>query len=109
MIDSIFKIFLRTRSPFYLGRAILKKETRSYLTAASKTRKYLKKNYPNTHCDIPLSFVLNEKLIDHVPIGMLNLESIGKNLYLLNNPVKKSITNEVSLWTSKHCQVKDVV
>ena len=109
LIDSIFKIFLRSRSPFYLARAFLKKETRNYLEPASKMRRYIRKVYPKIYREIPLSFLVNEKLIDFIPIGMLSERTIKENVSILNKSLNKTITKKVSKWAYNNCQTIDIV
>ena len=105
LLASTSKIFLRTWSPFYLGRAILNKDTRNYLHASRKLRKYLNSNYKDIKGKIPLSYVLNEPSIDYVPIGMMSISSIEKNIRVLKEPVEKKITEKVSEWSIQNCQI----
>ena len=109
LIDSILKIFLRSRSTFYLVRAFLKKETRNYLKPAKKTRQYLKSFNTSLYNKIPLSFVINEKSIDFIPIGMLSKDSIRQNMDILNNPIDKEIIEKVSDQIYKKVQVNDTI
>lgn len=109
LIESIPEIFLRTFSPFYLGRALIKKESRGYINPARKLRKYLKKNYEKSYKTIPLSFIANEKNIDFVSIGMLSKISIKNNVSTINNPVSDEITRKVAQWAETNCQVKDFI
>tara|TARA_Y100001968_G_C19317046_1_gene697278 strand:- start:128 stop:1018 length:891 start_codon:yes stop_codon:yes gene_type:complete len=109
LLDSILKLFIRSRSPFYLARAFLKKETRNYLKPAKKARIYLKNQSKFLYKKIPLSFLINEKSIDFIPIGMLSENSIRKNIDILNNPVDMEIIEKVSKLIYKNCQVIDTI
>jgi len=109
LLDSILKIFLRSRSPFYLARAFLKKETRNYLKPAKRARKYLKNYNRSFQNKIPLSFVINEKSIDFIPIGMLSEYSIRQNIDILNNPIDREIIEIVSERIYKNVQVSDTI
>ena len=105
LLSSILKMFLRTKSPFYLARAILNKDTRRYLDKAKKFRKYINLNFPEIKMEIPLSFIANEKAIDFVPIGMMSKKSLDKNKYIIQNPINKEITDLISKWALKNCQL----
>ena len=48
LIESIFKTYLRTFSPFYLGRTILQKDKRRFIYPAKTLRKYIKTNYKDS-------------------------------------------------------------
>ena len=109
LVESIFEIYFRTFSPFYVGRALIKKESRGYLKPARKLRIYLKQNYKKNYFKIPLSFIMNEKNIDFIPIGMLSKKSIENNMSTFNNPVGKLVTKKVAHWAKNNCQAKDYV
>ena len=106
LIESIFKTYFRTLSPFYLGRAILQKHNRKFIFPAKKLRKYIKTNYRDSFEKIPLSFICNEKYIDYIPMGMLSSASLNKNVEIVNNPIDKKITSDVSKWAMENCQIK---
>ena len=106
LIESIFKTYLRTFSPFYLGRAILQKDKRRFIYPAKKLRKYIKTNYEDYFIKIPLSFIRNEGCVDYIPMGMLSFSSLNKNVEIIKNPVEKKITDKVSQWARKNCQIK---
>lgn len=105
LINSISKTFLRTFSPFYLARAFLREQSRAYIKPSKIMRGYLQKKYSDTYKSIPLSFILNEKLIDSIPIGMLSIESIKQNLELVKNPINKKITDKIASWALNNCQI----
>ncbi len=108
LIDSLLKITFRTKSPFYFGRAILKKETRSYLKPSRELRIHMKNKYRAFYQKIPLSFVVNEKMIDFIPIGMLSKESIEKNVEISKNPIRRDITDKVAKWALENYQANDI-
>ena len=106
LIESIFKTYLRTFSPFYLGRILLQKEKRRFIYPANKLRKYIKTNYKDSFKKIPLSFIRNEECVDYISMGMLSFSSLDQNIKIIKNPIEKKITNKVSGWARKNCQVK---
>lgn len=109
LIESPSEIILRTLSPFYLGRMILKKNSRRYIQPSKKLREYCKKNYTNEiQKKLPLSFIINENLIDSIPIGMMSINSINKNIDVYNNKLDFKTTQELSSWALKNCQLKDI-
>ena len=105
LIESIFKTYSRTFSPFYLGRAILQKEKRSFIYPAKKLRKFIKSNYKDIFKKIPLSFVCNEECVDYISMGMLSFSSLDKNIEIIKNPIEKKITSKVSKWAIQNCQI----
>ncbi len=107
LINSISKIMLKTLSPFYLARFCIREQTREYIKPSKIIRDYTKRKYNHIYKSIPLSFVINEKLIDSIPIGMLSIESINQNLSIARNPVSKKITDEIAEWALENCQIKD--
>ena len=107
LIESISEIFLRSLSPFYLGRALLKKESREYLKPAKILRKLIKNKYKNSYREIPLSYVINESLVEFIPIGMLSMKSIKRNVEIAKNPIKKEITDGIAKWAFENCQIKE--
>ncbi|MBK16601.1 MAG: hypothetical protein CMK49_01100 [Prochlorococcus sp. SP3034] len=107
LISSVLKIFLRTKSPFYLGRALINKDTKKFLNPSKKLRKYLNENYNNIKKEIPLSFLCHEEAIDYVPIGMMSYDSINKNVAIIKNPVDKKIIRSISKWAFQNCQVEE--
>lgn len=109
LIESIYKTYFRTFSPFYLGRSLLRKNSRKYFYPAQKLRKHIKTNYKNLYQKIPLSFVCNEEFVDYIPMGMLSFSSLKKNTEIINNPIDKKITNKISQWAKKNCQIKDSI
>jgi len=106
LIESIFKTYLRTFSPFYLGRILLQKEKRRFIDPAKILRKYIQTNYKDSFKKIPLSFILNEDCVDYIPMGMLSFSSLDKNIEITKNPIETKITNKVSKWAKKNCQIK---
>ena len=108
LISSVLKILLRTFSPFYLGRAILKKSSREYIKPIKILRNYLAENYKDISKLVPLSFVANVNLIDSICIGMLSIESINQNIAIVRNPVDKKITDNIANWALQNCQLKDI-
>lgn len=107
LLQSRLGISLRTLSPFYIGRMYLKESTYKHVYNAKKVRKYLQENYPSLRRDVPLSFVLNSKFIDSIPIGMLSKKSIDKNINIANNPVSKTITNKIGSWCKLNTTIRD--
>ena len=105
LVESIFKTYLRTLSPFYLGRAILKKNNRRFYYPARKLRKYINANYKGTCKKIPLSFVFHQECVDYIPIGMLSFSSLAANIEIINNPIDKKIINKISSWAKENCQI----
>ena len=109
LIDSSFKIILRSLSPFYLGRMILKKETRRFLKPSKKLRAYCNSNFDKEiRKKMPLSFVTNESLIDSIAIGMMSISSINNNVEVFKNPLDYSITKKVGQWALDNCQIMDL-
>ena len=106
LIESIFKTYLRTFSPFYLGRTILQKDKRRFIYPAKKLRKYIKSNYKDSFKKIPLSFIKNEDCVDYIAMGMLSFSSLDQNIEIIKNPIEKKITDKVSKWARKNCQIK---
>ena len=106
LIESIFKTYFRTLSPFYLGRTILQKDKRRFILPAKKLRKYIKTNYKDSFKKIPLSFICNEECVDYIPMGMLSYSSLNQNTDIIKNPIEKKITSEISKWARKNCQLK---
>lgn len=106
LIESILKTYLRTFSPFYLGRAVLQKHNRKFIYPAQKLRKYIKANYKDSFKKIPLSFICNDEHVDYISMGMLSRSSLDKNIEIIKNPIDKKITSEVSNWASKNCQIR---
>ena len=103
------EIILRTLSPFYLGRLILKKQTRRYIKPSSKLRKYCKNKFDKEiQMKVPLSFIINNKLIDSVPIGMMSINSINKNVEVYKNPLDSKVTDQIGEWALNNCQIKDI-
>ena len=107
LLESIFKMLIRSKSPFYLLRSLFKFETKQYLNNSKILRTYIKHQYSKYSKQIPLSFVVNEPNIDYLSIGMLNRKTIYKNLNIFNKPLSKKLTNEVSNWALLNCQIKD--
>lgn len=105
LINSIPRIYLRTLSPFYLGRAIFSKDTKRYLKPSKKFRKYIKVNYKYLKDKIPLSFVRHETSIDYVPIGMMSISSIDKNIEVFKNPIDLKVVRKISKWAVENCQI----
>ena len=106
LIESIFKTYFRTLSPFYLGRTILQKDKRRFILPAKKLRKYIKTNYKDSFKKIPLSFISNDECVDYISMGMLSFSSLDKNTEIIKNPSEKKITKKVSQWARKNCQIK---
>ena len=109
LIESIYKTYFRTFSPFYLGRSLFKKDNKRFFYPAQRLRKHLKTNYKNLYQKIPLSFVCNQEFVDYISMGMLSFTSLKKNTEIINNPIDKKITNKVSQWARKNCQIKDSI
>ena len=109
LIESIYKTYFRTFSPFYLARALLLEKTKSYFIPARKLRKYMKAKYKDSHKKIPLSFIVNEEFVDYIPMGMLSCTSLEKNVEIISNPIDKKITSKVSKWARENCQIKDLI
>ena len=108
LLESPGEIILRTLSPFYLGRLILKKQTRRYIKPSSKLRKYCKNKFDKEiQMKVPLSFIINNKLIDSVPIGMMSINSINKNVEVYKNPLDSKVTDQIGEWALNNCQIKD--
>ncbi len=108
LIESPTEIILRTLSPFYLGRMILKKSSRRYILPSKKLRSFCQKNYTiDIQKKLPLSFIIDENLIDSIPIGMMSINSINKNIEVYNNKLDSKIIQKVSSWALKNCQIKD--
>jgi len=107
LINSIHEIFIRTFSPFYLGRTFVREQSREYIQPSKIMRNYLKKEYSDLYESIPLSFIVNEKLLDSYPIGMLSIGSIKKNLNIVKNPINKKTTDKIASWALQNCQIND--
>ena len=69
----------------------------------------MKTNYKNFYQKVPLSFICNEEFVDYIPMGMLSFASLKKNTEIINNPIDKKITNKISQWARKNCQIKDLI
>lgn len=107
LIDSILKMFIRTKSPFYLSRSLFKFETKQYLKNSKILRTHIKNKYSKYSKEIPLSFVINEKNINYLSIGMLSKSNIYKNINIFKNPLSQELTSEVASWAQSNCQIKD--
>ena len=106
LIESIFSTYFRTFSPFYLGRTILQKDKRRFIYPAKMLRKYIKTNYKDSFKKIPLSFIRNEECVDYISMGMLSFSSLDQNIEIIKDPIEKKITDKVSQWAKKNCQIK---
>ncbi len=98
LINSPLEIVKRSLSPFYASRLVLSRNTRKLIKPSKILRKYIRKNHWNERNEIPLSFVINNKNVAKIPIGMLSKESIIKNLNIDKNPVSETTTNSVLDW-----------
>ena len=107
LLSSILQTFLRTRSPFYLARSFLSKDSTRYIKKARKYRRFVNLHYKDLKDKLPLSFIANEKDIDFVPIGMMSMDSLNKNISILKNPVDRKVTEAISKWTLDNCQLEE--
>ena len=82
------------------------RHNRKFIYPAQKLRKYIKANYKDSFKKIPLSFICNDEHVDYIPMGMLSRSSLDRNIEIINNPIDKKITSEVSNWASKNCQMR---
>ena len=98
LINSPTEIVKRSLSAFYAARLIFSKNTSKFIMPARNIRKYIRENHWDQRNEIPLSFVLNNKNVFKIPIGMLSRESIIKNLQIDKNPISEDITNSVLNW-----------
>ena len=105
LLQSPLESFMTKRNTFYLVRFVLKKSSRKYLSSAKIYREYAKRHFPEEYNAIPLSFVLNNSLINTIPIGMLSKSSIEKNINIVKKPINENITKEVGEWCISNCQI----
>ena len=91
LLESILKMLLRSKSPFYLLRSLFKFETRQYLKNSKILRIHIKDEYNEFLKEIPLSFVVNEPNIDYLSIGMLSRNTIYKNINIFKKPLSKKL------------------
>jgi aryl-alcohol dehydrogenase-like predicted oxidoreductase len=101
LLDSPLEIYARTRSISYLARAFLNPATRRLLRPSANVRAFIRSNFSDYSRDIPLSFVLKNTNISHVPIGMLSRSSIIRNLETEKNPVPDSVIQAVSKYANR--------
>ena len=80
LIQSVFHQFLRTRSFSYILRAFFNPPTRKLLLHASPIRRKLQSKYPDLASYLPLLFVMSDKNVSFVPLGMMSKRSIVNNL-----------------------------
>ena len=105
LVQSLFELFLRTRSISYLARAILQPETRILLDNSKALRRFLRANYPDFFRIIPLKYVLQCELVDFVPLGMLSSSSISRNVLASTVPIPQSLILEVEDWAREFVQL----
>ena len=105
LINSPTYSFFKKANLFYLSRLIFKRTSREYIASAKIARDYMKKMFSNQSKSIPLSFVLNNKYISTVPIGMLSKDSIKRNILTEKNPIDIEITNIVADWCLNNSQM----
>lgn len=105
LINSPFYSFLKKGNLFYMTRLIFKRTSRKYVSSAKLAREYMQKMFSEESRSIPLSFILNNKYINSVPIGMLSKESIRRNIFIENHIVDIGITNSIAEWCLNHSQV----
>ena len=85
LLESIFNQFLRTRSVSYLARSFLNSPTRHLYSRASPIRRMMRSSFSSSYKNLPLAFVLNNRLVDFVPVGMMSRSSINANLFIERN------------------------
>ena len=107
LLQSPLESFFQRRNFFYLLRFILKKSTNKYIYQAKIYRKFAKNNFPKEFKKIPLSFVLNNPFINTIPIGMLSMSSIEKNINIVRNTIPKEYTTKIGEWCLLNCQIHD--
>jgi aryl-alcohol dehydrogenase-like predicted oxidoreductase len=88
LLHSLLSIYLRSRSISYLLRALLQKSTRRYMFCASSVRNSMRHRFGPVAPYVPLSYVLSQPSVTHVPIGMLSHSSIDRNLSIYRAPVQ---------------------
>lgn len=103
--QSLFNMFLRTRSISYLMRALFQPSTRRLLGPSKVLREYFKSLSRKDALSLPLAFVDSNLYVSKIPIGMLSISSMQSNLSVLHNPPDPSILRDASLWAYNNCQV----
>ena len=98
LINSPLEIVKRSLSPFYAARLVLSSNTRKLIKPSRIIRNYIRDNHWEQRNAIPLSFVLNNKNVLKIPIGMLSKESIVNNINIDKNPASKITTDSVLNW-----------
>ena len=105
LVQSLLELILRTRSLSYLARAILQHETRILLDKSKTMRRFLRSRYPE-HCrTVPLQYVLQCPLVDFVPLGMLSLSSISRNVQASSSLIPQSSIRDLEHWARKYAQL----
>ena len=97
LFQSLFGIFLRTRSLSYLARALFNNPTKILLSRASKIRPLLRREYPVLYKSIPLSYVLTQDYVAKVPVGMLSRKSMEQNIRIESSPVDPDVLERASM------------
>ena len=108
LLQSLFSMYIRTRSVSYLARAFWCPATRVYLKKASSIRRLLRKSFGLHWRRVPLSFALNESCVSHVPVGMLSKLSISENIDIEYSPVDASLVRDFVLALPGGLVVDDV-
>lgn len=108
LLQSLFSMYIRTRSISYVARALLSPPTRIYLKKASPARRLLRKYFGEKWREIPLSFVLNHYSVSYVPMGMLSKASIIRNVDIATSPVDNALINSFMQLLPEKYLVDDV-
>ena len=90
LLQSLFSMYLRTRSLSYLARALFSPPSRVYLKKSVPLRRSLRRYFGPSWFKVPLSYVLNNTSVSYVPMGMLSIKSIANNIDIALSPVDQT-------------------
>jgi aryl-alcohol dehydrogenase-like predicted oxidoreductase len=80
LLQSPLSLLFRSRSIFYLCRLLFKSSSRRFVAPCRIARKILRDRYPQHASSLPLGFLLSDKRISAIPVGMLSHSSIDANI-----------------------------
>lgn len=87
LVQSLFSMYVRSRSFSYLARAFLNPPTRQYLNRSAPVRRLLQERFGPEWKKAPLSYVLHQPSVSFVPLGMLSKSSIMSNVDTATFPI----------------------
>jgi aryl-alcohol dehydrogenase-like predicted oxidoreductase len=97
LCTSLLQIFLRTRSISYLVRALCNRPTVKIRASANCARRILRAEYPFWAANLPLAYNLQDERIYRVPVGMLSVSTINKNVFAELSPVPGEVLADASI------------